>query len=75
VSETEALFGVLRHSADAQSVAAIERTVREEVDAAALEALAMPEPDPASVLEGVYCEREPAPLGRGAAPWSGFAQP
>jgi class 3 adenylate cyclase len=32
VSETEALFGVLRHSADAQSVAAIERAVREAPD-------------------------------------------
>jgi TPP-dependent pyruvate/acetoin dehydrogenase alpha subunit len=55
-------------------VEAIERAVREEVDAAALEALAMPEPDPAGVLDGVYCVGEPAPLGRGAAPWSGFAE-
>jgi pyruvate dehydrogenase E1 component alpha subunit len=56
-------------------VEAIERAVREEVDGAALEALAMPEPDPAGVLEGVYAQGEPAVLGRGAAPWSGFATP
>jgi hypothetical protein len=32
VSESEALFGVLRQSADADSVAAIERTVRDASD-------------------------------------------
>jgi len=56
-------------------VDAIERAAREEVDAAAIEALAMAEPDPASALDGVYAEGAPAPLGRGAAPWSGFAAP
>jgi pyruvate dehydrogenase E1 component alpha subunit len=58
-------------------VESLERGVREEVDAAALVALAMAEPDPAGVLEGVFFEGEgdgePATLGRGDAPWSGFA--
>jgi pyruvate dehydrogenase E1 component alpha subunit len=53
-------------------VDALEQAVRAEIDLAAQEALAMPAPDPAGVLEGVFCEREPQPLGRGAAPWSGF---
>ena len=30
-------------------------------------------PDPASVLDGVFCEGDAVPLGRGEAPWSGFA--
>jgi TPP-dependent pyruvate/acetoin dehydrogenase alpha subunit len=54
-------------------VDAIEAGARAEVDAATTEALAMAPPDPASVLEGVFCEGEPEVLGEGAAPWSGFA--
>jgi pyruvate dehydrogenase E1 component alpha subunit len=33
----------------------------------------MPMPDPATAVEGVFCEGEPEALGDGAAPWSGFA--
>jgi pyruvate dehydrogenase E1 component alpha subunit len=54
-------------------VDAIEAAARAEVDAATAEALAMAPADPASVLEGVFCEGEPELLGEGAAPWSGFA--
>ena len=54
-------------------VEAIERRERDDVEAAAREALAMAPPDPASVLDGVFCEGDAAPLGRGEAPWSGFA--
>ena len=51
---------------------AVELAVREEVAEATREALAMAPPDPAGVLEGVYCEGDALPLGEGAAPWSGF---
>ena len=54
-------------------VDAIDAAVREEIDVATREALAMPEPDPATALEGVFCEGEPQTVGRGAAPWSHFA--
>jgi pyruvate dehydrogenase E1 component alpha subunit len=54
-------------------VDAVEESVRVEVERATSEALAMPEPDPASATEGVWCEGEALPLGSGAAPWSGFA--
>ena len=54
-------------------VEAIERRERDDVEAAAREALAMAPPDPASVLDGVFCEGDAVPLGRGEAPWSGFA--
>jgi TPP-dependent pyruvate/acetoin dehydrogenase alpha subunit len=47
--------------------------VTAEIDAATEEALAAPMPDPASVLEGVFCVGEAEPLGDGQAPWSGFA--
>jgi hypothetical protein len=30
-------------------------------------------PDPAGVVEGVFCEGEAEPLGDGVARWSGFA--
>jgi pyruvate dehydrogenase E1 component alpha subunit len=53
-------------------VESLERSVREAVDAATAQALALPAPDPAGVLDGVFCEGEAQPLGRGAAPWSGF---
>ena len=54
-------------------VEAIDESVREEIDLATREALAMPTPEPASALEGVFCEGDAEPLGLGAAPWSGFA--
>jgi pyruvate dehydrogenase E1 component alpha subunit len=54
-------------------VEAVDQAVREEIDLATQEALAMPQPDPASATEGVFCEGEARPLGRGAAPWSHFA--
>ena len=54
-------------------VEAVEHAVREEIDLATEEALAMEQPDPASATEGVFCEGEAQPLGRGAAPWSHFA--
>jgi pyruvate dehydrogenase E1 component alpha subunit len=54
-------------------VEAVERAVREEIDLATEEALAMAQPDPASATEGVFCEGEAQPLGQGAAPWSHFA--
>jgi len=54
-------------------VDAIDAAVRAEVDAATREALAMPEPVPGDPMEGVFCEGEPRVVGRGAAPWSGFA--
>ena len=57
----------------AVDVDAIDAAVREDVELATREALAMAVPDPASALEGVFCDGEPEPLGRGAAPWSGFA--
>ena len=54
-------------------VDALEAAVRAEVDAASTQALAMAPADPAGVLEGVFCESEPQVIGKGAAPWSGFA--
>jgi TPP-dependent pyruvate/acetoin dehydrogenase alpha subunit len=47
--------------------------VTAEIDAATTQALAVPMPDPSTVLEGVFCEGEAEPLGDGHAPWSGFA--
>jgi pyruvate dehydrogenase E1 component alpha subunit len=47
-------------------------SVRAEIDAATEEALAAPMPDPASALDGVFCQGEAEPLGDGAARWSGF---
>jgi TPP-dependent pyruvate/acetoin dehydrogenase alpha subunit len=47
--------------------------VAAEIDAAAAEALGGPMPSVDGVLEGVFCEGEPEPLGDGQAPWSGFA--
>jgi TPP-dependent pyruvate/acetoin dehydrogenase alpha subunit len=50
----------------------IEAEVAAEVDAAVQEALASPMPDPATAVDGVFCEGEAEPLGDGQAPWSGF---
>jgi TPP-dependent pyruvate/acetoin dehydrogenase alpha subunit len=44
-----------------------------DLDAAVAEALAGPMPSADSVLDGVFCEGEPAVLGDGQAPWSGFS--
>jgi pyruvate dehydrogenase E1 component alpha subunit len=52
-------------------VGAIRAAVKEEIDAAVQEALAMPVPDPDSASEGVFAEEESL-LEDGAAPWSGF---
>jgi TPP-dependent pyruvate/acetoin dehydrogenase alpha subunit len=53
-------------------VASLRASVAAEIDAATEEALASPMPDPATVLEGVFCEGEAEVLGDGLAPWSGF---
>jgi TPP-dependent pyruvate/acetoin dehydrogenase alpha subunit len=52
-------------------VDAVRTEVREVVDRATEEALAMPMPDPDSASDGVYAD-EAEPLGDGNAPWSGF---
>jgi TPP-dependent pyruvate/acetoin dehydrogenase alpha subunit len=54
--------------------AALRAAVEAEVEAAAAEAMQTPMADPADVLDGVFCEGEAEPLGRGAARWSGFSQ-
>jgi pyruvate dehydrogenase E1 component alpha subunit len=52
-------------------VEAVRASVKEEIDTAVQEALAMPLPDPDSASEGVFAEEESL-LEDGAAPWSGF---
>jgi pyruvate dehydrogenase E1 component alpha subunit len=52
-------------------VDALRAEVRETVDRATEEALAMPMPDPASATDGVFAQTAEA-LGDGRAPWSGF---
>jgi TPP-dependent pyruvate/acetoin dehydrogenase alpha subunit len=47
--------------------------VAETIEAATDAALASPLPDPAGVLEGVFCVGEAEPLGDGRAPYSGYA--
>jgi pyruvate dehydrogenase E1 component alpha subunit len=59
----------------ADELAAVEAEVKAEIDAAVEAALSAPMPDPATAVEGVFCEGEPQVLGEGAAPWSGFATP
>jgi TPP-dependent pyruvate/acetoin dehydrogenase alpha subunit len=54
-------------------VDALRAAVVAEIDAATEEALAAPMPDPATVLDGVFCEGEAEPLGDGVPRWSGFA--
>jgi TPP-dependent pyruvate/acetoin dehydrogenase alpha subunit len=53
-------------------VAAVRTAVAREIDAATEEALAAPMPDPATALDGVFCEGDAEPLDDGLAPWSGF---
>jgi TPP-dependent pyruvate/acetoin dehydrogenase alpha subunit len=55
-------------------VASVRASVVAEIDAATEEALAAPMPDPATVLDGVFCEGEAEVLGDGIASWSGFAK-
>jgi pyruvate dehydrogenase E1 component alpha subunit len=62
----------VRLSAAGLDVDAVRASVAAEIDRAAEEALASPMPDPATVLEGVFCEGEAELLGDGQAPWSGF---
>jgi TPP-dependent pyruvate/acetoin dehydrogenase alpha subunit len=52
---------------------ALRASIKAEIDAAAEEALAGPMPDPATAVDGVFCEGEAEPLGDGQAPWSGFS--
>jgi|SRR5450755_1004013 len=56
-------------------VDALRAAVQAEIDAATEVALAAPMPDPATAVDGVFCEGEAEPLGDGQAPWSGFASP
>src|SRR4051794_3192152 len=53
-------------------VEALRAEVQEEIDAAVEEALASPMPDPATALEGLFCEGEPELLADGLARWSGW---
>jgi TPP-dependent pyruvate/acetoin dehydrogenase alpha subunit len=53
-------------------VAAVEREVTAEIDAAVEAALAAPMPDPGTAMDDVHCEGAPQVLGEGVAPWSGF---
>jgi TPP-dependent pyruvate/acetoin dehydrogenase alpha subunit len=50
----------------------IREKVKAQIDAAVQEALTSPMPDPATVLDGIFCEGEAEPLGDGQAPWSAF---
>jgi pyruvate dehydrogenase E1 component alpha subunit len=54
-------------------VDAVRTRVLERLDAAVDEALATPLPDPAAATDGLFATEEPVALGRGDAPWSGFA--
>ena len=58
---------------DAAEVAALRDEVSATIDAATEEALAAPMPDPATAVDGVFCDGEAEPLGDGRAPWSGFS--
>jgi len=55
-------------------VEAVRDEVQAEIDRATEQALAAPMPDPATALDGVFCQGEPEPLGDGQAPWSGFSE-
>lgn len=58
---------------DGTDVDAIRAGVLQRLDAAVEIAMATPLPDPGAVLDGLFATAEPVPLGRGDAPWSGFA--
>jgi TPP-dependent pyruvate/acetoin dehydrogenase alpha subunit len=55
------------------NVEELRAAVGAEIEAATEEALRAPMPDPASAVDGVFCEGEAEPLGDGQAPWTGFA--
>jgi TPP-dependent pyruvate/acetoin dehydrogenase alpha subunit len=59
--------------ADLVDVDALRAEVTATIDAAVTSALATPMADPADVLDGVFCDGEPEPLGAGRGPWSGFS--
>jgi pyruvate dehydrogenase E1 component alpha subunit len=61
-----------RLRADGVDVEALRAEVQAEIDAATEEALRAPMPDPATALDGVFCEGEAEVLGDGQAAWSGF---
>jgi TPP-dependent pyruvate/acetoin dehydrogenase alpha subunit len=54
-------------------ISALRDEIDAELDAASARAQQGPMPDPAGVLDGLFCEGEAQPLGDGLAPWSGFA--
>jgi pyruvate dehydrogenase E1 component alpha subunit len=54
--------------------ASLRAEVDAEVEEAVAAALATPMADPDDALSDVFCDADPEPLGRGAAPWSGFAK-
>lgn len=58
------------HGVDVDALASV---VAARIDQAVTDALASPMPDPASAIEDVFCVGAPQGLGRGNAPWSGFA--
>lgn len=59
---------------DLVDVDALRGEVGVEIDEAVDRALATPMADPTEVLDGVFCNGEPEPLGAGEAPWSGFVK-
>jgi TPP-dependent pyruvate/acetoin dehydrogenase alpha subunit len=54
-------------------VDALRAEIAAEINAAAQEALQAPMPDPATAVQGIFCEGEAELLGDGQAPWSGFS--
>jgi TPP-dependent pyruvate/acetoin dehydrogenase alpha subunit len=52
----------------------VRAAVTAEIERATAEALAMPDPDPRQVADGVFAVGQAEPLGEGRAPWSGFAR-
>jgi pyruvate dehydrogenase E1 component alpha subunit len=61
-----------RLRADGVDVAAIDASVRDELEGETEWALAQPMPDPGTATDGVFAD-EAVPLGDGAAPWSRWA--
>jgi pyruvate dehydrogenase E1 component alpha subunit len=55
-------------------VDAVRAAVQDEIEAAAVEALAGPMPSPDDVFDDVFCDSEAVPLGDGQAPWTGYGQ-
>ena len=61
-----------RLRAEGVDVEGLRAEVAAEIDAATAAALASPMPDPATALDGVFCEGEAEALGDGHAPYSGY---